>query len=168
MFVHDFVSCARGFEELVAPFADALRDDFGLLAGKAWDADRPIWVDAGLAPDDLSPLCPLPIELGLWRCRAGSVVVPIYWSVSGARLVPSMDFDLELAAHGADSSDIQVMGRYRYLAQPPRSAAESSLAHRATVTAVRRILEALAHGLEQAVPSRAAIGTAGEGSTSTS
>ena len=146
--MHDFVAIPRPVAGALAGLTDVLGGDTGQLVAEAWEADAPIWASAGLDERDLHPARPIPVTISGPRFRENGAVVHISWTTRGARLVPSVDCDLELASRGPVLSDLQLMGRYRFDEDPPRSAAESSLAHRATVTAIRRLLDAMSREIQ--------------------
>ncbi len=133
----------------LAGLTQVLAHDPDRLIADAWEIDAPVWTAAGLDERDLHPTRPIPVTIDGPRFRSNSAVVHLSWTTQGARLVPSMDCDLELAARGPTLTDLQLMGRYRFGDSPPRSVAESSLAHRATVTAIRRLLDAMSLAIQQ-------------------
>ena len=149
MFVHDFVAIPRPVAGALAGLTDVLGRDPESLVADAWAADAAVWTAAGLSEHDLRPNRPIPIDISPPRFRENGAVLHLSWITEGARLVPAVDADLELAARGPGLSDLQLMGRYRFVDTPPRSAAESSLAHRATVTAIRRLLDSMSHAIQQ-------------------
>ena len=102
-------------------------------------------VHEGKSPADaVTPRSPFVMSLDAPRLREDAAVIHMAWQTQGARLIPSVDADLELAARGPTRSDLQLLGTYRYDEHAPATAAERSLSHRATVSAVRHLLEALA------------------------
>jgi hypothetical protein len=149
VFVHDFVAIPRPVDGALAGLTDVLAGDLGRLVAEAWAADTAVWTAAGLDVADLEPSRPIPLTVDGPRSRDAGAVVHLSWTSEGARLVPSVDCDLELIARGPALSDLQIMGRYRFGDLPPRSAAETSIAHRATVTAIRRLLDALSTEIQQ-------------------
>lgn len=148
MFVHDFVRVGLPLEQAVTGLTVVLDNSFPRLAARAWEVDVSHWEAAGLRRSDLSIQSPLHVATGEIRVRAHGVVVPFSWPAPAARLVPSVDADLELASCGPLVCDLQLLGRYRLESAVPRTANEVSLAHRATVTAMRRLLEATAGAIE--------------------
>jgi len=114
------------------------------LVRDAWAADTAVWTAAGLGFDDIDPGADFHVEVGPPRVRLDAAVMNFCWTVTGARLIPSLDADLELAARGTELSDLQLLGRYRFGTDPPRTPNETSLAHRAVVSAVRRFLTSVA------------------------
>ena len=114
------------------------------LVRDAWAADTAVWTAAGLALDDIDPGADFNVEVGPPRVRLDAAVLHFCWTVTGARLIPSLDADLELAARGTELADLQLLGRYRFGTDPPRTPNETSLAHRAVVSAVRRFLTSVA------------------------
>jgi hypothetical protein len=144
VFVHDFVTIELPLAQALSTVAQVLLRDCTTFAIKAWSADIDIWTEAGLARADLDP-SGLEVHLGPPRVRANAAVMHLDWTSHGGRLVPTLDADLELAAHGPDRCDLQILGRYQFGSDPPRSAVEASLAHRAIVSAVRGLLVAVAH-----------------------
>ncbi|MCP3911112.1 MAG: hypothetical protein GY713_09185 [Actinomycetia bacterium] len=112
----------------------------------AWTVDLDDWTGAGLLARDLTPPLTVPVLLGEIRSREDAIVVPVAWD-GQARLVPSVQADLELAQCGPSRCDLQLMGRYQLNADIGRLSREASLAHRVTVNAVRRLLQELADAL---------------------
>lgn len=147
--MHDFVAIPCPVAGALAGLTELLAHDTGRMVAEAWRADAPVWASAGLDERDLEPRQPIPVTITGPRFRENGAVVHLSWTTHGARLVPSVDADLELASRGPSLSDLQLMGRYRFDEAPPRSAAESSLAHRATVTAIRRLLDAMSIAIQQ-------------------
>ncbi len=143
VFVHDFVTIELPLAQALSTVAQVLMRDCATLAKDAWNADVDVWAEAGLSRADLDPTG-LEVNLGAPRVRANAAVMHLAWTSTGGRLVPSLDADLELAAHGPDRCDLQLLGRYQFGDDPPRSAEEASLAHRAIVSAVRGMLVAVA------------------------
>jgi len=143
VFVHDFVTIELPLAQALSTVAQVLMRDCTSLAKNAWNADTDVWAEAGLARADIDST-ELEVSLGPPRVRASAAVMHLTWKSNGGRLVPNLDADLELAAHGPDRCDLQLLGRYQFGDDPPRSAEEASLAHRAIVSAVRGLLIAVA------------------------
>lgn len=148
MFVHDFVLVPRPVAGALAGLTEVLAHQSEALVAEAWAADAAVWTAAGLDERDLHPRRPIPVDISGPRFRENGVVLHLSWTTEGARLVPAVDCDLELAARGPSLSDLQLMGRYHFVDAPPRSAAETSLAHRATVTAIRRLLDSMSLAIQ--------------------
>ncbi len=144
MFVHDFVTIPLPMASALSAVSQVLQHQSELLVRQAWAADTAVWTAAGLSPEDLDPGADFHVEVGPPRVRLDAAVLDFCWTVTGARLIPSLDADLELAARGTELSDLQLLGRYRFEAGPPRTPDETSLAHRAVVSAVRRFLTSVA------------------------
>lgn len=140
MFVHDFVTIPLPLARAMAEVSDLLLARRAELVRDAWAADAEIWIDAGLTASDLDPQAHFDISLGVPRVRFDAAVIHFSWDVTGARLIPSLDADIELAARGTQLTDLQLLGRYRFPIESPRTAIETSIAHRAVVAAVRRLL----------------------------
>ncbi len=129
----------------LAAVGDVLMHRSEQLVHDAWAADTEVWTSAGLAAEDLDPSSRFEVTIGPPRVRLDAAVLHFGWTVAGARLIPSLDADLELAARGSDLCDLQLLGRYRFGTDPPRTPNETSLAHRAVVSAVRRLLISVAN-----------------------
>ena len=140
MFVHDFVAVPLPIAVAVAALSSTLGSNSRDFVVEAWKFDRSVWTAAGLRREDLTPGNRFSMVIGRARVRPEGVVIPFSWTGSGARLIPALDSDLELAARGPAASDLQLLGRYQYESAPPRSVSEASLSHRATVVAVRQFL----------------------------
>lgn len=153
MFLHDFVHVDLPLDAAVDALPRAIDPWLRSLVAAAWQIDREEWVHAGLRRADLTPSHDFFVELGRPRVRVDGLVVPLAWRAAGARLVPDVEADLELARCGANRCDLQIMGRYQLPPDATRTAAETSLAHRMVVNAVRRFLELLAARLRETVES---------------
>ncbi len=154
MFLHDFVHVDRPLDAVLDVLPDAIDPWLRSMVAAAWQIDREEWVRAGLRRADLTPSHDFHVELGSPRIRVDGMVVPIAWRATGARLVPDVEADLEIARCGANRCDLQIMGRYELPPDATRTAAETSLAHRMVVNAVRRFLELLATRLRETVEAR--------------
>ena len=144
MFVHDFVTVPVPVLPALNGLTAALQTRAAELVHEAWLADADTWTALGLPAEAVTPRSPFVMSLDAPRLREDAAVIHMAWHTQGARLIPSVDADLELAARGPTRSDLQLLGTYRYDEHAPASAAERSLSHRATVSAVRHLLEALA------------------------
>ncbi len=144
VFVHDFVTIPMPMASALAVVENMLRNQSEELIRQAWLADMPIWTAAGLTATDLDPTAQFEVNVGLPTLRPDAAVMHFGWTVTGARLIPSLDADLELAARGTELSDLQILGRYRFGSDPPSTSNETNLVHRAVVTAVRRLLTSIA------------------------
>ena len=143
MFVHDFVAIPRPVDGALAGLTDVLAGDPARLVADAWAADAPVWAAAGLDVADLEPVRPIPVTIDGPRARDAGAVVHLSWTSQGARLVPSVDCDLELAARGPSLSDLQLMGRYplRAISRPGRRPNRASLTGPPSPP-IRRLLDA--------------------------
>lgn len=89
------------------------------------------------------------VRLDEARRRGDVLVVPMCWEASRhARLLPTMDADLEVAPLGPDVTQVSLLGRY----DPPLGAAgravDRLLLHRVAEASVRSFLNRLASAIE--------------------
>ena len=152
MFVHDFVTLPMPVLPAVKAVTTVLRTRGAQLVQDAWMADAAVWAAAGLPVDAVTPIAPFVVSVDPLRHRENATVIHITYATTGARLIPSLDADIELAARGPDQSDLQLLGIYSYDEAGPGTAAERSLSHRATVAAIRHLLESLAAAAAGATP----------------
>jgi hypothetical protein len=148
MFVHDFVHVDRPLEDVLGHFGARVDPWLPSLLASAYEADRAVWSEAGVAADDLRAQPSVAITLGRPRVRPDGIVLPISWPAGPARMVAGVDADLEIASCGPNRTDIHLLGRYAFGSDIDRWSQEGSIANRVTVTAVRRFLELLAVHLE--------------------
>lgn len=150
MFVHDFVQVDRPFPAVLALMADLLGAGAEDLVQEAWNVDCHMWCDTyGLETDEVSLSSPIRVEVGPPRSRLEAVVVPLRWAQPKARLVPAVEADLEIAALGSRRSDLHILGRYDLGADVDMEPHDAQIAHRVTVSAMRRLLQLLKQRLEQ-------------------
>jgi hypothetical protein len=149
MFVHDFVHVDRPLDDVLGHFGARVDPWLPTLLSSAYETDRAVWCEAGIAASDLRAAPTVAILLGRPRVRADGVVLPISWPPRPATMVAGRDADLEIASCGPNRTDIHLLGRYEFGNDIDRWSQEGSLASRVTVTAVRRFLELLALHLEE-------------------
>ena len=77
-----------------------------------------------------------------------AVVIPLRWRSGDAEHCLALEADLEIAAFGSNVTHLHLLGRYALPPSIERWSAESSRAHRATVSAVRRFLQMVAEQLD--------------------
>jgi len=150
MFVHDFVQVDRPFPAVLALMADLLGAGVEDLVHEAWKVDCRMWCDTyDLESDEVSLSSQIRVEVGPPRSRLEAVVVPLRWAQPKARLVPAVEADLEIAALGSLRSDLHILGRYDLGADVDMEPHDAQIAHRVTVSAMRRLLQLLKQRLEQ-------------------
>ena len=148
MFIHDFVPIGRPLDAVVDEFGPRVDPWLATMVARAWATDRSAWEAIGLRAADITPPPTVAVRLGPVRVAPGRVIVPVSWPGGPARCFPALDADLEIAEAGPYRTHLQLMGRYSLPLGVDPWSREGSLAHRATVAAVRRLLELLAARLE--------------------
>jgi len=151
VFVHDFVAVERPAIAVVDGFS-RLQPSLGPLVLAAWDADRDLWTRLGIAYPDYAPSWPVCVEVGQARVRPDAVVIPILWSSGSDLTRVALEADLEIAAFSTNVTHLHLLGRYAFPPGIDRWSAEASRAHRATVSAVRRLLQMVAEQLSEMIP----------------
>ena len=147
MFVHDFVSVNRPALAVVDGFV-RLQPSLGPMVLAAWNADSDLWSRLGVAHPVYAPSWPIHVEVGPPRVRPDAVVIPLQWRSGDAEHRVALEADLEIAAFGSNVTHLHLLGRYALPPSIERWSAESSRAHRATVSAVRRFLQMVAEQLD--------------------
>lgn len=143
MFVHDFTSIDRSFDDVVVAFGDRIRPRLAELVVDAYGPDRERWIEAGARGPDITPPGWAAVHVGAARFGDDAVVIPVAWNPTGGRLVAAVDADLRIAACGPHRTDIDLLGRYRLNPPVPVLSTDATFARRLTHAAVRRLLTAV-------------------------
>lgn len=154
MFVNDFVALDRPALAVVDGFM-RLQPALGPMVLAAWQADQDLWAQLGLAEPDYVPHWPIQVEIGSPRMRPDAVVIALHWRTGDSEHRVALEADLEIAAYGSNVTHLHLLGRYAFPPSVQRWSAEANRAHRATIAAIRRLLQMMADELTEIVDAAA-------------
>jgi hypothetical protein len=94
------------------------------------------------------------IELGRSFRLASKTVMPMTWHATGAEpLFPSLEADVEMAALGANRTQLSISARYRPPLGPVGRVIDKALLHRVAEATIKDFLDRTGEALQALVPS---------------
>lgn len=151
----------RYYLELPLPFAQVegtfLRSPQDWLPGLALDAETRgeiLLGEVGFGQPGHRVEKRVQIELGSPFRLASKTMLPMTWHATGAEpLFPSLEADVEVAALGANRTQLSISARYRPPLGPVGRVIDRALLHRVAEATIKDFLDRTGEALQALVPS---------------
>jgi hypothetical protein len=145
MFVRSFIEIATPFEELEAAFLDAPETWIPSIAREADDRGEELLVEVGFESAGVRMDRQVEISVGSPVRFPSQTVVPIAWKpISGERLLPALEGDLEIAPFTPRRSHLSISARYVPPFRGFGRALDRALLHRVAEATVKDFLDRVA------------------------
>jgi hypothetical protein len=129
------------------------------VPGLARDAERRgerLLAEVGFAVDDTHRLDKqVEVEFASPHHLTSKTVLPMSWKATGPeRMFPSLDADLEVAALGANRTQLSISARYRPPMGPVGRALDRALLHRVAEATIKDFLDRVGEALQSRTVAR--------------
>ncbi len=148
MFVHDFVVVERPYRVAAGDITPILQLDLARFVANAWRSCSDVAPGREVVP-------PPTVLIGPNRQRIDAIVYPVAWPRQESCHLPGVEFDIELSELDDRRCDRHALGSYDVTPFGLLTPAQTRRIHRATVVALRSVLEMIRGALEMPLGNQA-------------